>query len=83
MNDISLLKPRSRSIENSVLEPSIADIVKVLRSHGYWLSKIEERLTQLEGSRRIPRGDPPCIVCGRWSDDVLCPECRKKYGWMR
>ncbi len=27
---------------------------------------------------RNPR-DPPCAICGRMTDDIVCPECRARF----
>ncbi len=82
---MQVLQVKSRS----TFDPDriIPEIIEVLRSHGRWLSRIEERLEKLENTlagRRTsrPAGDPPCIVCGRYSDDILC-EKHRKYKWMR
>ena len=61
--------------------------IPVLRDIGYKMSQLEEeRLRQEnppEAWRRIDMlHDPPCVVCGAWSDDWLCPRCRERFPWM-
>jgi hypothetical protein len=60
------------------------DIVEILLAHQRRIEELERRVRN--GAYRqviVPRGDPPCVVCGNWSDDWLCPSCRNKYPWMR
>jgi rubrerythrin len=60
------------------------DIVEILLAHQRRIEELERRIRN--GTYRqviVPRGDPPCVVCGTWSDDWLCPSCRTKYPWMR
>jgi len=79
-----LLQERGRGSHGGSL-PGLADIVDVLREHGRRLSRIEMALEAMRGGRRLllDPDDPPCVVCGRWSDDILCPSCRRKFAWMR
>jgi hypothetical protein len=60
------------------------DIIEILLAHQRRIEELERRIRN--GTYRqviVPRGDPPCVVCGTWSDDWLCPNCRTKYPWMR
>lgn len=60
------------------------DIIEVLLAHQRRIEALEQVIRR--GTYRqviVPRGDPPCVVCGTWSDGWLCPSCRAKYPWMR
>lgn len=61
-------------------------LINALRNIGLKLSKNEEELLKkrnlIEAEKRLRIGDPPCVVCGKWSNDWLCPECRNKFPWM-
>jgi hypothetical protein len=60
------------------------DIIEVLLAHQRRIEALGQVIRR--GTYRqviVPRGDPPCVVCGAWSDDWLCPRCRSKYPWMR
>jgi len=69
---------RKRRIEPKIIED--------LRDIGFRMSKKEEELLRrknaLEAERRLRTGDPPCICCGTWSDNWLCPKCRERFPWM-
>jgi hypothetical protein len=55
-----------------------------LRDLGLRQSLLEMALMNLRAreSRPLVRaGDPPCIVCGRWSEDWLCPDCSERWWW--
>lgn len=60
--------------------------IDTLRNIGLGMSRLEEELllrrNREEAERRIRARDPPCVVCGSWSDDWLCPNCRGKFPWM-
>lgn len=80
----------------SKLESFIRGMARVLRSLGQRVSRIEMELLRRknfsEFERRMEDRDPPCVklactctpraVCGRWSEDWLCPNCRQLYPWM-
>lgn len=64
-----------------------ASLIPILRELGYRMSQLEEeRLREEnppEAEWRIDLlHDPPCTVCGSWSDDWLCPSCRERFPWM-
>jgi hypothetical protein len=67
-------------------EPNIHSIIDILRSHGSRLSRIEEKLEDIVTngtSSRLLDGDPPCEVCGEWSNNGrLCPCCERKFPWF-
>jgi len=74
--------PNGRIEAGKVEQPMVVE----LRNIGLEMSRIEEELLKrknaLEAERRIRSNDPPCVVCGAWSDDWLCPSCRKRFPWM-
>jgi len=57
-----------------------------MRDLGSRMSRLEIELMKRrraeELARRLSSGDPPCCVCGEWSDQWLCPNCRKRFPWM-
>ena len=74
-------------IEREQKSINYEELVPILRDLGYRMSQLEEeRLREEnppEAEYRIDvLRDPPCVVCGAWSDDWLCPSCRKKFPWM-
>jgi hypothetical protein len=74
--------PNGRIETGKVEQPIVED----LRNIGLRMSRIEEELLKrknaIEAERRIRSNDPPCVVCGAWSDDWLCPKCRERFTWM-
>ena len=77
-----------RKLEEYARKEERRQILEVLKHHARRINELERRVSERTRIQnfprlRIPSGDPPCVVCGKWSDDWLCPECRKKYGWMR
>ncbi|MEM5853689.1 MAG: hypothetical protein QW228_04950 [Candidatus Aenigmatarchaeota archaeon] len=83
-NKLTLVRrfPNGR-IETENIMP---EIVRDLRDIGFRMSRKEEELLRrrdaFEAERRLRTGDPPCAVCGTWSDDWLCPTCRTRFPWM-
>ena len=77
-----------RKLEEYARKEEQRQVLEVLRHHARRIDELERRVSERTRIQnfprlRIPPGDPPCVVCGKWSDDWLCPECREKYGWMR
>jgi len=73
--------------EQSNVKEDLSMVIPTLREIGYRISQLEEeRLKEEnppEAEYRIDvLHDPPCVVCGAWSDDWLCPRCRKRFPWM-
>jgi hypothetical protein len=78
-NDMIVVRrfPNGR-IETDSVNPEIID---KLRDIGLEMSRKEEELLRRKNAR-LRESDPPCCVCGTWSDDWLCPSCRKRFPWM-
>jgi hypothetical protein len=64
-------------------------LAMALRDLGLRQSLLEMALINMRGhessdSRPVPsitHGDPPCVVCGVWTDDWLCERCRERWWW--
>ena len=60
--------------------------MRKLRALGWRMSGLEidllRRRRREELARRLSMRDPPCVVCGAWSEDWLCPSCRERFWWM-
>ena len=62
------------------------EIREILSAHSRRIATLERRIHSLSSSEHqfiTSSRDPPCVVCGTWSEDWLCPRCRQKYPWMR
>jgi len=81
----TILWPDATISEPRYTEPDIYSVIEILRSHGSRLSRIEERIEDIVTngtSSRLLSDDPPCEICGKWTDGRLCPSCKRKFPWF-
>ena len=61
----------------------VSKLAKLVLLQGRRISELKEKYTWLrdrwEAERGAESGDPPCIICGKWTSGLLCEECRRKY----
>jgi len=69
---LNLLNKRVSQIERTAKR-----LIKELRNMRN-LDRGTSRNEVLNIVSRNPR-DPPCAICGRMTDDIVCPECRMRF----
>ena len=87
---VSLLEVKN-SLESDPLLRDMEEVANIYRNR---VKGLKDRLDRLMMSnrnntvvsstlrQRALSGDPPCSICGSWSDSHICPKCRARYGWL-
>jgi hypothetical protein len=75
---VKILAERAERLED-LAESLIEDIRQI---HSSRISSQREKSLSFLSRIFSNPNDPPCAVCGRMSDDILCPDCMEIYGWI-
>ena len=76
-NDLNeLLTILNKRVSN--IERTAKNLIRELRRARETPSRVGSENDVLRIVSRNPR-DPPCAICGRMTDDIVCPECRARF----